>query len=318
MRALTEKLPKEQHLLLTNAETPSNTVLSAVDSPKELCEWMKRNLTYDGANKGYLRQPLEVASTKKAHCWEAVEFQRSILMKLGLSCEVLYLESNRCKTTHTALIYMDKAEVFWFEWAWGSHAGIHKYASIDDAIDAIRNAFLAQYRSLAVFTRSTTGVLKQGDSEADALARMRDWKHADSTRTLVGFQVLPTSKANIDFFKGVYPNLRHVRTGPSYFGDLVVDLKAFTVVAVLQCSASNYITALEVNPNYRRKGLATQLLKTAVNRYRNTELTVNKNNASAIELYLTHGWAIKSERGAMYYMVHESKEAKPKPIYVKW
>ena len=299
-------------------QTTRKLELPSVKTPEELYTWMEKNLTYDGANKRYLRQPTDVINDRKAHCWEAVEFQRTVLKELKIKTVAFYLETVNCTTTHTALVYIENNAVYWMEWAWGQHCGIHKYATFLDAIDAIRNAFLAQYRTLAVFTRSEDVVIRYGHAESTAVDRMRGWTRADSTRTLSGFQILPTSKANIEFFKSIYPNLRHVRTGFEYFGDLVVDLTVPAVVAVLQCSTSKYITALEVNPIYRRKGLATHLLKTAVTRYANTKLTVNKNNGAAIGLYLAHGWVVEYEKGAMYYMQHASKQAPPKPVYANW
>lgn len=290
-----------------------------IATAKDLYLWMTKSLTYEGKHKGWLREPVQVLEDKKAHCWESSELERCILKELGYSPVVVYLEDKKCTATHTTVVFLDGGRYCWFEWAWGKHNGLHYFKTLESAIDTIRNFFLAEYKTLAFYTKSDGRVVNKNSTELECVSRMRKWTACDGSRKLDGFSVLRSSAENIAFFKSIYPNLRSVRTGPGYFGDLVIDFDAMEVVAVLQCSNYQYIIALEVNPLYRGRGLATKLLKTAVSRYSSTRLTVSKNNSDAVRLYLHHGWKIDKESGSVLYMSHDSVHVKKaSPIYARW
>lgn len=67
-----------------------------------------------------------------------------------------------------------------------------------------------------------------------------------------------------------------------------------------------FISSLEVKPEYRRLGIATKMLKDAINKYHRYDLTVRKNNTIAINMYKNFGFKINDEGSSedMYYMVY--------------
>ena len=133
---------------------------------------------------------------------------------------------------------------------------------------------------------------------------------------MFGYSVLDTSENNVVKYKSKYKNLSHVRTGVDYDGLLLIDGEKDTVVAFLQCNIkTGYITALEVNPKYRSKGIAKRLLKVATQTYSSNYLTVRKTNTPAISLYESQGWKTFKEEGIMLYMKHKEEN---KPKYLQW
>ena len=102
------------------------------------------------------------------------------------------------------------------------------------------------------------------------------------------FSRLDTTEENIKEYKKQYSNLSHVKVGPQFKGILLVDEKKF--VAVLQCdSKTGYIVALEISPDYRHHGIATELLRLAQHKFNSYKLTVRKTNKEAVSLYQKNG-----------------------------
>jgi ribosomal protein S18 acetylase RimI-like enzyme len=113
-----------------------------------------------------------------------------------------------------------------------------------------------------------------------------------------------TSKQNIDLLLPSFPSLKHVKTGKKFKG--VILLKDNTLVAVLQCNLdTGYIVALEVSPEFQRKGIATKLLKVAQN-LGCFKLSVNVKNLNAQNLYEKEGYKEIKREGKMIFM--ECKE----------
>lgn len=64
-----------------------------------------------------------------------------------------------------------------------------------------------------------------------------------------------------------------------------------------------FISTLEVNPEYRRKGFGSMLLDNAIKKCGAKDLVCDKDNTSALELYKKHGFIIVSEvNDKQYYM----------------
>lgn len=120
------------------------------------------------------------------------------------------------------------------------------------------------------------------------------------------YKVINTSKEVIDNYKSQYSALKHVRTNSENKGIILVDNKKF--VAILQWDInSKYIIALEVAPEYRKQGIAKQLLNYAISKDIKL-LSVNKKNTNAINLYKSMNYKVKSQDKSMLYMYHEQLE----------
>lgn len=296
-------------------------LLEDIKKPNDLLQWMKKNLRYESGIKGYLRKPQSVFIDKKAHCWEATDFEHFVLKNLNLSCESLYIETPDCKVTHTALIFESNNNFYWFEWAWKKHEGIHKFKTKDELIARFRNAFIEEYRNYAAFVITSYKLIREGDDETKVVNRLSSLKtNAIKHRDLLGFRVLDSNEENISFYKRQYSSLSHVRTGGSTSGIILVDPTTEKFVAVLQLDlVKGFIVALEVSALYRNKGIGAYLLARSVHQYKVTKLTVNKNNTSAIRLYRSCGWDIIDDSGSMFTMEHNtSQRNSSKPIFNKW
>ncbi len=115
------------------------------------------------------------------------------------------------------------------------------------------------------------------------------------------FTHLDTSEENIKEYKKQYPSLSHVKVGQPFKGIILVDEEKF--VAVLQCDTkTGYIVALEITPEYRHRGIATELLKMAQHKFNSYKLTVRKTNKEAVSLYQKNGYKTFREEGIMLYM----------------
>lgn len=66
-----------------------------------------------------------------------------------------------------------------------------------------------------------------------------------------------------------------------------------------------FIFNLEVNKDYRRKGLGTRLLKDAISKYGGMDLVVKKDNTAALKLYKKFGFTITGDGNTSeeYYMI---------------
>lgn len=112
------------------------------------------------------------------------------------------------------------------------------------------------------------------------------------------YKELPWTKENIDKYKSPENMLKHARFIPGRtVGKILVTPTDEKLVGYIACEGDTII-ALEVSPEYRGKGVATDL----INSSGATELSVQKNNESAITLYKNLGFKIVSENPRMYFM----------------
>ena len=163
-------------LALENKHNNPKTLTDS-STPKELLEWMNKNLSYHGVNKKHLFTPEEVIELKKGHCWETADFTYHELSLMELKCFLLYLEDEGCQHTHTALFYQDNDKYYWFEWAWGQHEGIHgPFKSNDEVIELIAKKFKDQYHSLVIAVMGH-GRIKSDMNEEDYIHMTNNWKN---------------------------------------------------------------------------------------------------------------------------------------------
>lgn len=132
---LDELLPEhddEMYVLVMESNT-----ISGINTPKELSEWMKRNIKYKEFDK--LMSYDDVLSTGKGSCHDQALFEKKMFDKhLDLKTGLLFfVEYNDTETaggmTHTLLYYIENGKYYWFENAWGGEDGIHgPYGSIKE------------------------------------------------------------------------------------------------------------------------------------------------------------------------------------------
>ena len=106
---------------------------------------------------------------------------------------------------------------------------------------------------------------------------------------------LPWTKGNVDHFKSPANLLRHARTGKDIDG--IILIKGNSLVGYIAWSQDSII-ALEVMPEYRNQGIATQLLSQSPVQ----KLTVQKTNKNAIKLYENLGYKVVKENSRILYM----------------
>jgi len=156
--------------------------LTKSKNPEDLLKWMNKNLTYEGAHKGYLRSPEQVVKDKVGHCWETTELANLELTKLGYICQTLYMTNNNLynseTVTHSTLIYKDKKNnYYWFEWAWYKYTGIHgPYFSIEELIKLITTNFIKTHKNIAIVKLSDAG-LHNFTNEVNYINSTDSWKN---------------------------------------------------------------------------------------------------------------------------------------------
>ena len=127
---------KKESAILESVAIPDG-----VQSPEDLSRWMKSNIRYDSSNHP-LYTPEEVMENKKGNCHDQVLFERAVLGKLGYSTGALFLFEHDGKgqggETHSICYYIKDGKTNWFENAWTPKAGIHKYNSKPELIDAFK------------------------------------------------------------------------------------------------------------------------------------------------------------------------------------
>lgn len=115
-------------------------------------EWMDKEgvfhkrLTPDMYEKYSFMTPEEVSKYKKGICVDQTEFERDWFDKNQYEYQVLVIQIKRKndRPGHVFLIYKDNNKICWFENAWGSERGIHRYNSYDELINDIKQKFIIQ------------------------------------------------------------------------------------------------------------------------------------------------------------------------------
>lgn len=119
-------------------------------NPKELSDWMKRNIGYKKYDK--LMSPEDVFNAKKGSCHDQVMFEDYFFKKMGISHGKIFLiEYNEGEQeggkTHSFIYYKDNNKFYWFENAWGGEEGIHgPYNSLNDLKDEVTEKTLKNSR----------------------------------------------------------------------------------------------------------------------------------------------------------------------------
>lgn len=126
-----------------------------IKSPKELLEYMDKNLTYgfvgkdgkrytnansnDWINQYVIQNGEQVLKSKIGTCYDQVELERLWFEKNNYNFKTIFawFEVGRENgyPTHTFLIYEDNNKYYWFEHAWIDLKGIHEFNSYEEAIE---------------------------------------------------------------------------------------------------------------------------------------------------------------------------------------
>jgi hypothetical protein len=126
-----------------------------VNSPEELLDWLKSNITYELANDEYgaendppTKTAEEVIETKSGHCAEQSYLEKKILDDLGYKTKLIFVKENNSEddygadgSAHLFLTYIDEdGKQCWFEHSMEHMRGIHKYDSEEELLkDVAKN-----------------------------------------------------------------------------------------------------------------------------------------------------------------------------------
>ena len=132
---------------------------------------MISNLKYD-PKIGYTT-PDEIRENLVAQCWGAADFVYDELKKAEILATIFYLaKGNPPIQTHATTMYELDDKWYWFEWAWGSHEGIHgPYESQADVKAYIIEKFDQAYGSVDVVKLHHGKIGRKGISDNDYLKR---------------------------------------------------------------------------------------------------------------------------------------------------
>ena len=134
---------------------------SKLKTPEELLEYMKKNIHYgfvgyngkkyydmfseewnDWYTECYVQNGEEVIDSKIGTCWDQVELERVWFEKNHYHYHTFFIQFEVNKEnnypTHTFLIYEDGNFFYWFEHAFEAERGIHKFHSLDEAIEYVK------------------------------------------------------------------------------------------------------------------------------------------------------------------------------------
>lgn len=123
-----------------------------INSPEELLDWMKENITYELANDEYgaeddppTKTAEEVIETKSGHCAEQSYLEKKILDDLGYETKLIFVKENNSEddygadgSAHLFLTYIDEdKKQCWFEHSMEHMRGIHKYDSEEELLQDV-------------------------------------------------------------------------------------------------------------------------------------------------------------------------------------
>ena len=135
--------------------------MNNIKSPRELLEFMDKNITYgfvgkngkkyldpyspewnDWYNECFVQTGEEILKSKIGTCWDQVELERLWFENNNYDFKTIFswFEVNRENSlpTHTFLIYEDNNKWYWFENAFGDYTGIHEFNSFDESIKYVK------------------------------------------------------------------------------------------------------------------------------------------------------------------------------------
>lgn len=136
-------------------------LIQNLKSSKDLLEYMKKNINYgfigrngkkyydmfseewnDWYSQCIVQSGEEVLESKIGTCWDQVELERLWFEEKGYNIYTFFMwfEVNRENDfpSHSFLIYEQDNKFYWFENAFESERGIHKFNSLEEAIENVK------------------------------------------------------------------------------------------------------------------------------------------------------------------------------------
>lgn len=200
------------------------------------------------------------------------------------------------------------------------------FTRLDDVLEKIRyNNHIATHTDANIFPFEAKGIKDTMDKYTnvldlsdefplvpqDEIASTLDPSFVPKEHlSLSSFKRVHITKAVIDKYKSAYPDLRHVRYDDTkeYHCDGYIWLtkQDEPVCHISACmyakDDTKWITSLDVRPNFKGHGLATQLLDYATKSMNCKYLSVNKANKLAKYIYDEYGFKVFREDDRMFYM----------------
>lgn len=112
--------------------------------------WVDKNRVkhindFDDYSELYILQsPNEIINSQIGVCWDQVELERYYFKNVNNLIKTFFIvhyDNDKCPT-HTFLIYKKNNKYYWFEHSWEKFRGIHKYDSLIDLLNDIKDKFI--------------------------------------------------------------------------------------------------------------------------------------------------------------------------------
>ena len=98
--------------------------------------------TFDG---DYVLQSYkDMLKTKAGVCFDQVELERHYLYNRDITSYFICYYGEFLQS-HTFLVVKENNKYIWFEHAWEKYRGIHKYNSLDELLNDVKNKFMNEY-----------------------------------------------------------------------------------------------------------------------------------------------------------------------------
>lgn len=140
----------------------------------------------------------------------------------------------------------------------------------------------------------------------------KDMISESSTTNFEFLDITKNKQKALFYFKSVGKN--YDKYIDLYSGEIIIDKKSDKVIGsvlVGNKKDKGFITDLWVDNKYQGQGLGGRLLRDAINKYGGIDLTVKKDNGSAIHLYKKHGFVpIEYDNDKYYWMKLKNKLSK--------
>ena len=154
-----------------------------ISTPEQLMKYMNENISYGiydyaknkkylGENKNFellvntiwkLSSPKQMQEHGIGHCYDQVEFERAFFTKKHYNFKTFFIWFKCTKPniypTHTYLVYQEKRDNkwCWFEHSDSQNRGIHKFNSLNEAIEAQK---LTQIKYAKSYRKAKTDISK--------------------------------------------------------------------------------------------------------------------------------------------------------------
>lgn len=125
--------------------------ITGLDNPKELNDWMSKNIQYDHDNNWTLRSVYEVLTYKKGDCHDQTVYELFYFKKMWKSKykpKAFFMITPSGSATHSFLTYQEDGKYYWFENAWKKYKGINgPYSNLKELKRDVLSKWCAQYNA---------------------------------------------------------------------------------------------------------------------------------------------------------------------------